>query len=96
VAEPQDFTAFYASAFARLVGQLALVTGELQEAEDVVQEAFARASMRWSRLREYEVPEAWVRVPSGTVKARLARGRQRLAALLRERDQEQTGGATAP
>jgi RNA polymerase sigma-70 factor (ECF subfamily) len=26
-----------------------------------VQEAFARAAVRWSQLRDYEVPEAWVR-----------------------------------
>jgi RNA polymerase sigma-70 factor (ECF subfamily) len=54
-----DFAAFYASVFARLVGQLRVVTGDLQEAEDVVQEAMARASMRWARLRAYDVPEAW-------------------------------------
>jgi RNA polymerase sigma-70 factor, ECF subfamily len=27
----------------------------------VVQEALTRAAARWSRLRDYEVPEAWVR-----------------------------------
>src|SRR4029450_8635379 len=37
------------------------VTGDLHEAEEIVQEAFARASTRWSRLRDYAVPEAWVR-----------------------------------
>jgi RNA polymerase sigma-70 factor, ECF subfamily len=26
-----------------------------------VQEAFARAAVRWSQLQDYEVPEAWVR-----------------------------------
>jgi predicted RNA polymerase sigma factor len=35
------------------------VTGDLHEAEEVVQEAFARASVRWTRLRDYDVPEAW-------------------------------------
>ena len=35
--------------------------GDLHEAEEVVQEAFARASVRWTRLRDYDVPEAWVR-----------------------------------
>jgi RNA polymerase sigma-70 factor (ECF subfamily) len=37
------------------------VTGSLEDAEDAVQEAFARASTRWATLREYEMPEAWVR-----------------------------------
>jgi DNA-directed RNA polymerase specialized sigma24 family protein len=45
----------------RLIGQLFPVTGDLHEAEEVVQEAFARASTRWRRIRDYDVPEAWVR-----------------------------------
>ena len=57
----EDFAEFYTGAFPRLVGQLLLVTGDLHEAEEVVQEAFARASTSWSRLRDYDVPEAWVR-----------------------------------
>ena len=57
----QRFDEFYAAVFGRLVGQLYLVTGDLHDAEDVVQEALTRAAARWSRLREYEVPEAWVR-----------------------------------
>jgi hypothetical protein len=61
VADEQEFEAFYEAAFPRLVGQIGLVTGDLAEAEDLVQEALARASARWSRLRAYEVPEAWVR-----------------------------------
>jgi len=56
-----EFESFYAASFSRLVGQLALVTGDLHEAEDLVQEAFARASTRWARLRGYDIPEAWVR-----------------------------------
>ncbi|WP_063836887.1 SigE family RNA polymerase sigma factor [Phaeacidiphilus oryzae] len=65
----QDFDAFYAAAYRRLVGQVYAVTGSLAEAEDAVQEAFARAWQRWSRLNRGDgEPEAWVR----TVACRLA------------------------
>ena len=80
----QEFEAFYQGAFRRLVGQLLVVTGDLAEAEDVVQEAFARASSRWASLRVYDVPEAWVRRVALNLAANgLRRRRKRLAALLR-------------
>jgi len=56
-----SFDEFYAGAVGRLVGQLYPVTGDLNEAEEVVQEAFTRAVARWQRLRDYDRPEAWVR-----------------------------------
>ena len=56
----ESFDEFYAGAVGRLVGQLFPVSGDLHEAEEVVQEAFTRAAARWSRLRDYDVPEAWV------------------------------------
>jgi len=55
------FDEFYQSAFGRLVGQVYLVTGDLGDAEDAVQEAFARASACWSKVRDFDVPEQWVR-----------------------------------
>jgi RNA polymerase sigma-70 factor (sigma-E family) len=61
MASTEGFEAFYAATVGRLLGQLLPVTGDLYEAEEVVQEAFARASARWTRLRDYDVPEAWVR-----------------------------------
>ena len=61
MAATDDFDSFYTAAFPRLAGQLALVTGDLHEAEDLVQEAMARAAPRWGRLRAYDSPEAWVR-----------------------------------
>jgi RNA polymerase sigma-70 factor, ECF subfamily len=78
------FEEFYRACFDRLVGQLALVTGSMAEAEDVVQEAFLRAAGRWPSLRHYDVPEQWVR----RVALRLAinqfrRARRRAAALVR-------------
>jgi RNA polymerase sigma-70 factor, ECF subfamily len=80
----EDFDSFYAATFARLVGQLAVVTGDRHEAEDVVQEAMARAASRWARLRAYDVPEAWVRrVAFNLAVSGHRRARRRLAALLR-------------
>jgi RNA polymerase sigma-70 factor, ECF subfamily len=79
-----DFDAFYAASYHRVLKQLVLVTGELAEAEDVVQEAFARASVRWERLRRYELPEAWVRRVALNLAAQAARRLRRQAkALLR-------------
>lgn len=49
------------SAYARLVGQLFSVTGSLEQAEDVVQEAFIRALDRWPRIQAHDVPELWMR-----------------------------------
>ena len=68
----------------RLLGQLFPVTGDLHEAEEIVQEAFARASTRWARLRDYDVPEAWVRRVAMNLAADRRRRLQRQArALLR-------------
>ena len=116
----QGFAAFYAGSYRRLLGQLFAVTGDLAEAENVLQEAYARAFVRWSRVGAYDLPEAWVRrvainvaamadrslaqrqvivlhhlvglpveevaselrLATGTVKSRLARGRAALASTL--------------
>src|SRR5205823_4664437 len=82
---PDDgFDEFYQSAFGRLVGQLYLVTGDLGDAEDAVQEAFARASARWPKVRDFTVPELWVRrVAMNLAIDGLRRARRRLAAFAR-------------
>ena len=56
-----DFDQLYLTNYSRLVVQLYAVTGSLAEAEDAVQEAFARASVHWGRVAGYDSPEAWVR-----------------------------------
>lgn len=56
-----DFDAFYAASAPRLVRQLHAMTGELTEAQDCVQEAYARAWQRWGTVSSYDAPEAWVR-----------------------------------
>jgi RNA polymerase sigma-70 factor (ECF subfamily) len=61
VADTEGFEEFYTATVGRFIGVLFPVTGDLHEAEDIVQEAYARASTRWARLRDYDAPEAWVR-----------------------------------
>jgi RNA polymerase sigma-70 factor, ECF subfamily len=79
-----DFAAFYAGTYRRLLGQLFAVTGDLAEAENVLQEAYARAFVRWSRVGAYERPEAWVRRVALNLAAMAARSlRRRTRALLR-------------
>jgi RNA polymerase sigma-70 factor, ECF subfamily len=82
---PDDgFAAFYASSYRRLLGQLFAVTGDLAEAENALQEAYARAFVRWPRVRDYDLPEAWVRRVALNLAAMAARSlRRRARALLR-------------
>jgi RNA polymerase sigma-70 factor, ECF subfamily len=96
MATTEGFEEFYTGAVGRLLGQLLLVTGDLHEAEEVVQEAFARASVRWVWLRDYEVPEAWVRRVALNLAAERARRLRRQArALLRLGPPPQVPAASA-
>ena len=56
-----EFDEFYTASFARLVGQLHAMIGNRDEAQDCVQEAFARAWVAPRKLNRTEHPEAWVR-----------------------------------
>jgi RNA polymerase sigma-70 factor (ECF subfamily) len=78
------FDAFYAAAYRRIVGQVFAFLGDLQEAEDVTQDAFAKASFHWSRIRSYDLPEAWVRrVAFNQARNSARRARRGLVALVR-------------
>lgn len=68
-----EFDAFYAGSIRRLIGALYLMTGDADEARDVVQEAFVRAWSKRRTLARADNPEAWVR----TVARRLAISRWR-------------------
>jgi RNA polymerase sigma-70 factor, ECF subfamily len=79
-----SFTAFYTASYQRLLGQLFAITGDLAEAENLLQEAYARAFARWAQVRAYDRPEAWVRRVALNLAAMAARRlRRRAAALLR-------------
>jgi RNA polymerase sigma-70 factor, ECF subfamily len=79
-----SFAAFYTASYQRLLGQLFAVTGDLAEAENLLQEAYVRAYARWAQVRAYDRPEAWVRRVALNLAAMAARRlRRRAAALLR-------------
>lgn len=62
----QDFDEFYVATHRRIVGQIYAMTGSLHEAEDCVQEAYARAWQQWGKLSAgHRHPEAWVRTVAG-------------------------------
>lgn len=76
----------YHACYRRLVAQVYAFTSDLAEAQDVVQEAFARALARPKALSDVENPEAWLRTVAINVIRRRWRRRKLLdTILLRER-----------
>jgi RNA polymerase sigma-70 factor, ECF subfamily len=58
---PAGFEDFYAGTLTGIVRQVYALTGDLAEAQDIAQEAFARAWQRWSSVSTCDSPTAWVR-----------------------------------
>lgn len=56
-----DFEGFYQAHFGDTVAMVYTFTADLPEAQDIAQEAFARAWQRWKQVSVYENPVAWVR-----------------------------------
>jgi RNA polymerase sigma-70 factor, ECF subfamily len=59
--QEHEFSEFYRANYGKITAIVTAMLGDRYEAEDVTQEAFARALARWPRLARYELPEAWVR-----------------------------------
>ena len=74
---------FYQAYWPRLVAALAWATPRGEDAEDIAQEAFARAYQHWPTVRTYERPDAWLFVTA----YRLASTLRRRVALRRRRTQ---------
>lgn len=60
VREPMDFAEFYASAKDDCIRTVLASTGDMQTAEDLVAEAFARAWASWAKVSRHPAPRAWV------------------------------------
>lgn len=73
----------YAGSFRRLIVQLYAVTGDLNEAQEVVQEAFVRALSAPERFGELENPESWLRRVAVNLAHSRYRRRRTLDRLLR-------------
>ncbi|WP_308193146.1 RNA polymerase sigma factor [Micromonospora trifolii] len=69
----QSFDDFYRSTTRRMMRYGYAVVGDYNEAQDLVQEAYARAWRQWGRLSAHPAPEAWLRL----VVSRLATDRWR-------------------
>jgi RNA polymerase sigma-70 factor, ECF subfamily len=77
-----SFDAFYGAAAMRVVRHAYALTGNLADAQDIAQEAFARAWQRWGSVSECNSPEAWVRhVASNLATSRWRRDRTARAAV---------------
>ena len=59
--DADEFDAFYTASFGRVVNQLHAMIGDRDEAQECVQEAFARAWSHRGSLERAAAPEAWVR-----------------------------------
>ena len=81
-----NLSELYHACYRRLVAQLYAFTTDVSEAQDVVQEAFARALARPKGLADVENPEAWLRTVAINVVRRRWRRRKVLdAIMLRDR-----------
>jgi len=56
------FDEFYRATSHRLLRYGYALTGDVTDAQDLVQEAYVRAWQRWRRLAGYDHTEAWVRL----------------------------------
>src|SRR6478609_1800788 len=61
VGDQREFDEFYIGTRVHLLRQLTMMTGDAEQAADVLQEAYARAWQRWGRVSNLADPSAWVR-----------------------------------
>lgn len=91
--DEDDFDEFYAASAQRITTQVYAMIGDRDEAQECVQEAFARAWVARRRLEAVRHPEAWVR----TTAYRLAVSRWRRAVRARRApDRALQGSGTVP
>src|SRR5512142_1805321 len=62
MADEHGFDEFYRATSPRLLRYAYGLTGEATQAQDLVQEAYARAWQRWRAVSGYDDAEAWLRL----------------------------------
>jgi RNA polymerase sigma-70 factor (ECF subfamily) len=89
---PVDLTAFCEAEWPRLVGALSLYTGDADLAEELAQEAVARACRHWRRVRKMDAPGAWLhRVARNLAHSHFRRARVGARAVARAATDDVTG-----
>lgn len=79
-----DYEHFFIGAKRSLMGQAFLLTGDIEESQDLVQETLLRVWREWPRIGGYEDPGAWARRVLHNLaidRWRHDRGRRRLRAM---------------
>ncbi len=77
-----SFDGFYTGTRARMLRYALALTGDANDAQDVAQEAYARAWQHWTKVRRHDDPEAWVRTVCWRIAANRWRGLASRAGLL--------------
>jgi RNA polymerase sigma-70 factor (ECF subfamily) len=90
-----DFEAFFADEYGDVLRTVALALGDRTRAEEVTQEAFARAFRRWRTVSRMDRPAAWVYVVALNAERSRFRKDSRLE-LGRERDDHGAGDPSDP
>lgn len=57
----EEFERFFLAQYDVVLKLLVLTTGDRERATDATQEAFIKAYTKWSKIRRYDSPAAWVR-----------------------------------
>jgi RNA polymerase sigma-70 factor (ECF subfamily) len=91
---PVDLTEFCQAEWRRLVGALSLYTGDAALAEELAQEAIARACTHWRRVRTMDAPGAWLHRVARNLAHSHAR-RSRIGVLAHERARQATPAPVA-
>jgi RNA polymerase sigma-70 factor, ECF subfamily len=91
-----SFGAFYGASAMRIVRHSYALTGSLADAQDIAQEAFARAWQRWASVSQCDSPEAWVRKVATNLAVSRWRRDRAARAVARELAGEQVTSGISP
>jgi RNA polymerase sigma-70 factor (ECF subfamily) len=59
--EAASFDDYFRASKKSLLAMAYMITGDIQVAQDLAQEAFLRTWIHWSRVQKYDDPRAWTR-----------------------------------